>query len=303
MKLTSFIYQSLIKFYQIVPFKQTVCELLRASGVDHKKFYKDVQFEGAFEVKVEDKIFKLIHHKSTIENEIFWNGLGKSFEEDTIWVWIELCKEANIVFDIGANTGVYSLITKALNPKATVYAFEPVQRTFSWFKKNLALNNYDVNTEMIALSNINGTQVFYDTPQVTQTSASLSPDKLKNFSGYEADVVEYNITTATMDKFIKEHGINHIDLIKIDVELHEPEVIEGFMQHLHVFKPSIVIEVLSEEVANKINTFLAQGTYRIFHLAGKGKMVEKKKIEVEYPYWNYLLCQSNVADKLSQYIS
>lgn len=303
MKLSSFVYQSFIRVYHIIPFQKTVCRLIKLSGIDNNKFYKDLKFDGEFEVKTDDASFKLLSNKSSsIENEIFWKGLGKSWEDDTIWVWMELCKNAETVIDIGANTGVYSLIVKALNPKAKVYAFEPVQRTFSWLKKNIELNGFDVKPEMIALSNINGVQVFYDSPHEMQTSASLSPDKLKNFSGYKGEIVEYNVTTTTLDNFITQRNIQKVDLIKIDVELHEPEVLEGFIQYMHVFKPSIVVEVLTPEVAEKLNPLVEQSGYKIYHLAGKNKLVEKEKIEALYPYWNYLLCQNDTAQKLQKYI-
>lgn len=82
-------------------------------------------------------------------------------------------------FDIGANTGVYSLLSKSLNPKAKIYAFEPVQRTFKRLEQNIAINNFDVTTEQIALSDKSGKQIFYDTYAEHQQSSSLSPDKLK----------------------------------------------------------------------------------------------------------------------------
>ena len=54
-----------------------------------------------------------------------------------------------------------------------------------------------------------------------------------------------------MDSF-DEIVINKIDLIKIDVEMHEPEAIEGMIDILKRDRPFILIEILTVEIANKI---------------------------------------------------
>ena len=57
--------------------------------------------------------------------------------------WIEgFIKEGDVVYDIGANVGAYSLlIAKHLNGRGRVYAFEPSFSTFAQLCGNVALNN------------------------------------------------------------------------------------------------------------------------------------------------------------------
>ena len=302
MKLTSVIYKILMNVYAIAPFKKMWCYIVRATGIPNEKFYRDMKFYGEFNVSLTPTIgFKLYHQYSTIENEIFWKGIGNSWEDDTVWIFIELAKTSDVIFDIGANTGVYSLISKSLNPQAKVYAFEPVQRTFKRLEKNIAINNFDVTVEQIALSNKSGKQVFYDSLIEHQQSSSLSADKLKNTDWNTDEIVEYEIETITLDDYIERNGIKKIDLMKIDVEMHEPEVIEGFKKYLDVFKPYMVIEVLEDGIAEKLNAVFANNNYRLFHL-DKDTLEPKEKIEVVRYKWNYLICTPQQVDRLQKFI-
>ena len=81
------------------------------------------------------------------------------------------------IFDVGANTGIYSLVAKTLNKEAKVFAFEPSSKLSKSLNKNNQINNYDIICEKIALSNKSDHQIFYDTTYENQTSASLN---LKN---------------------------------------------------------------------------------------------------------------------------
>ena len=47
----------------------------------------------------------------------------------------------------------------------------------------------------------------------------------------------------TLDSFVKNYNLNKIDFIKIDVEGHELNVLEGAVTTLKKFKPSMLIEI------------------------------------------------------------
>ena len=68
------------------------------------------------------------HYGFQLENEIFWSGLTNGWEKISTRLWIELSKNSKVIFDIGANTGIYSLVSKSINPTSQVFAFEPVKR-------------------------------------------------------------------------------------------------------------------------------------------------------------------------------
>jgi tRNA G46 methylase TrmB len=61
-------------------------------------------------------------------------------EPDTLdWIDANL-RDGDIVFDIGANIGLYTLYAAKRNPRCTVYAFEPAFQNFASLCRNIALN-------------------------------------------------------------------------------------------------------------------------------------------------------------------
>ena len=146
----SFIYKTLLGIYRILPFKRAICIFLKKTGIPNNKFYKDLRFNGKFKVSGK-KDFYLLNHGGSIENETFWKGLFVTWENDTGWIWQELCLFSDTILDIGANTGIYSMVAKSLHPTSTVFAFEPSIHTFKKLQQNNEINQFDVKCEQICL--------------------------------------------------------------------------------------------------------------------------------------------------------
>lgn len=288
MKISSIIYKFCLGLFKILPLKKSLCLFLRWSKIPNEKFYKDLRFNGVFNVKFETFYFRVFHYESTIENEIFWKGLGKKWERDTIWLWKELSMISDVIFDIGANTGVYSLLSKTVNSNVIVHAFEPSNGVFPKLEKNCYLNDYDIKCWKLAFSNFLGFQSFYDSHGNLPTSGSLSSKKF--FDECEDDNLkfEYQVKTSTIDEFIIQHKIDKIDLIKIDVEMHEAEVMEGFKQ-CNKMRPIIFIEILTEEIAAEIEEKIKNFNYSFYELDFE-KLIPLDHLKKGRPYhWNFLL--------------
>ena len=157
------------------------------------KFYKDLKIKGTFNVYLSSKKLQNESFGGTIENEIFWKGLFNSWERETGFLFEYLVQKERVIFDIGANTGIYSLVAKAANSKSLLYAFEPSKNTFEKLLTNNEINGFDINCEKIALSNENSKSIFYDVPDENQTSASLSNLMLKDWDGYNGKIMEYQV--------------------------------------------------------------------------------------------------------------
>lgn len=287
MRLTTLIYQTALSIYKMVPFKRVLCHIIKFLGIPHSLFYRDLKFKGPFRVACDHKSFLIFHNGGTIENETFWNGLFVSWESETGWLWKALCPRCHYIFDIGANTGIYSLVAKTLNPSARVYAFEPARHTFPKLLNNIRLNGLDIICEKLAVSSQSGSQTFYDVPDENQTSASLSPDKLKYFKGYQGAICEYVVETIALKHYVEKHAIPRIDLIKIDVELHEDHVVKGLGPYLELWKPVLFLEVLTPSIANELNKIIDREKFVIFKLLSVNKIVQVPKFEADPEHWNY----------------
>lgn len=61
----------------------------------------------------------------TIANILYWNGPDK-YESETTSLLFKILEPKDVFFDIGANTGIYSLIAAAMSIEISVHAFEPL---------------------------------------------------------------------------------------------------------------------------------------------------------------------------------
>ena len=151
-------------------------------------------------------------------------------EPDTI-EWIEsFFKKDDVVFDVGANVGVYSLVTsKFLEGEVRVYAFEPAFLNFAQLCKNLILNRcqQSIIPLQIALSDETGIENF--------NFYSLSPGTAAHSLGEAIDYAGDTFTPVSTqpvmryrtDDFVKQFEIPAPNHIKIDVDGTEFAVLKG----------------------------------------------------------------------------
>lgn len=277
--------------YELIPCKKSIFSLVKRFY--RPKFYDKLYFIGKFDVKVDDKKFKMFHYGYYIENEIFWKGLEKSWEPLSITLWKILCKSSDIIFDIGANTGIYSLVAQAVNRNSIVYAFEPVERTFENLENNVKINNFNIICVKKAVSNYDGKGIIYDSLKGNILSVTVNRNQYpdNNFSPVE-------IPTIKLDTFVKDENIKKIDLVKIDVETHEVEVLEGFAEYIHIFQPTLLVEILTDEVAVGIEKIISDINYLYFNI-GEFQGVRLVDKLTKSDNVNFLICKREIAQSLN----
>lgn len=285
------------KIYHFLPFKKELYTFFKNNFEFPQSIYQHLHFKGTFKVKVDNqKSFLIYHHGGIEENEIFWNGLEKGWEKKSTSLWIELSKDAETILDIGANTGLYALISKTVNAKSVIHSFEPIPYVFSLLKKNVELNNFSIVNHEIALSDYNGTAKIY-MPKDSDFAYSVTVNQ--NRLNSNTEVKELTIKTKTLETFIEENKIKSIDLMKIDVETHEPEVLIGMGKYLKQFKPAMIIEVLNDDIAKRLNAILENLNYLYFNIDDANNSIRQiAKIE-KSDYWNLLVCSERTAKKLN----
>jgi len=234
------------------------------------------------------------HYGYSLENDLFWTGIDGRREKRSMEVWMKLSQESKVILDIGANTGVFSLVSKAINPEAKVIAFEPVKRVFDKLKANITLNNFDIVSCSYAVSDHTGEATFYDTDSEHVYTVVLNKD-LSHDKRYH----EVKVPITTIDQVAQEQQFDRIDLIKIDVETHEPEVLNGFSM-IDKFRPTILIEILKDEIGQRVEEALRKhsSAYLYFDINEKNGLTKVDHIRKSSGY-NYLLCTEQVAKQLN----
>lgn len=295
-------YQRAIKIFNSLPIflRNIIVSFLRLLNFKKEKYYSDLHYKGTFTTKISSGMtFKMISSGGTLENKIFWYGI-KGHEPESITPWMYFSKQSKTIVDIGANVGIYSIVSATLNPDALVISFEPSETIFNKLLHNFKLNNFNnVKANKIGVSDTTGTLLFYDIDAPDHTSASFSADKIKNIDP-SAKLIEHQVDVITLDDYIKQNNIVKIDLIKIDVELFEKQVLDGAVNCLKHHRPVVFFEVLTDEVANTLQPVFTSLNYSLFHLDIKHSV--PRIIEVEKLYlnqnqlWNFLAVPSENKD-------
>lgn len=286
--------QILKAIYKALPFKKSIYSIIRKFYKPKKSLYQHLYFTGNFRVNInENKNFLIRHYGFQVENELFWNGVYGGWEKYSLQLWSELCQDAGTIFDIGANTGVYALLAKTINPGANVYAFEPVDRVFEKLEYNCQLNDYKITCEKMAISNADGTATIYDQDTEHTYSVTVNKDTTTNTE----DSIAVKIETVRLDSYINQKNINRADLLKIDVETHEVEALQGFGEYLKKFQPTMLIEILNEDVARGVMDLIKDIDYMYFNIDER-KGIRRVENLSKSDHYNFLICKPGIAQKL-----
>jgi FkbM family methyltransferase len=191
---------------------------------------------------------------------------AKSFsisEPETI-EWIERqIKPNDILYDIGANIGQYSLYAATfLKKMVKVHAFEPAFHTFSELNWNIYLNNLDsvISAYCIAIGEATELNTFY-IGDMRQGSALNSYKMCINHQGDGLEAkYKQGILAVSLDDLVDTLGLEPPNHIKIDVDGSENLVINGAKNLLKNDKlKTVMIEITKIKGSNNYdilaNTF------------------------------------------------
>jgi FkbM family methyltransferase len=144
-------------------------------------------------------------------------------EEDILRCWAAAANGAKVVLDVGANAGIYSLAALAVQPDATVYAFEPTPEIATRLRASAKLNGLDrLHVHEAAVLNKNGQAT------LKRFRGELGTNEGMNFILRDlGDSETERVQAVCLDQFCQDHSIAYIDLMKIDIQGHEYSALEG----------------------------------------------------------------------------
>jgi FkbM family methyltransferase len=144
-------------------------------------------------------------------------------------------KKDDTVIDAGAWIGDFSAY--AVSKGAICYAFEPTGESFGILCETAKLNNTDFvgNGQIYAIKKGLGSSE-YETHIVhdkNNSGANSITDK--------SDINNEKISITTLDKFVEENKLEHVDFIKADIEGSERDMLRGAVNVLKNFAPKLAI--------------------------------------------------------------
>lgn len=178
----------------------------------------------------------------------------------------------NLIIDIGANIGEYTKLFKKVYVNSKIICFEPQSKIFMKMKKNLASYN-NISFYNCAVGNENTAK---------ELNINLGSSYISSFSDFNENSIYFkirkkllknnnnniyeNVKVIRLDS-VEEIKSKKIDLIKIDVEGHELEVLEGLGSVINDTE-MIMLEIHNSKMyknydAKKIENFLFNKGFQI----------------------------------------
>jgi len=154
--------------------------------------------------------------------------LDRIREVKTTEIMKRIVKKGDIILDIGANIGYYTILEADLvGAKGRVYAVEPVPKNIGLLKKNIELNNcQNIKVFPIGAGAKEGRVKIY-----LSESCNLSSMN-KNTKGI---IDEIRVPIITLDKFLINKPFPN--LIRMDIEGYEYQVLKGMAKILKRGEP------------------------------------------------------------------
>lgn len=178
----------------------------------------------------------------------YWFG---TYELEKQKLFEKIVKEGDIVYDIGAHVGFYTLLASELvGERGKVFAFEPLPRNLYFFKKHTVLNSCS-NIEIIeaAVSDKEGRVSFSEGES--------------SFTGKLNEEGRLKVISITLDDLLKEGKILPPNIIKIDVEGAEYQVLKGAFDILKKYKPALILSIHNVESFTNCISFLEGLNYQL----------------------------------------
>jgi natural product biosynthesis luciferase-like monooxygenase protein/FkbM family methyltransferase len=246
------------------------------------------------EAEVDQSGFRLpngmvVAHHGSLQTSI----ICKEVFEDEVYLKHGIALEdGDVVFDVGANIGLFTLFARRKWPAVQIYSFEPLPPNFELLRANVTRHNTGARLFNYGLSNNSTIANFTFYPEAAGLSgrtANSAGDK-EDTKAIVADWIQnaareneqdllpqsqldellneylraetYNCPVKTLSDVIREQDIERIDLLKIDVEGSEFDVLSGLQDADWRRIKQIAIEVHSRSILNCITSLLEAHGFR-----------------------------------------
>lgn len=202
---------------------------------------------------------------SFLDRVYYWRGLN-TYENETYGIFYNLAKNATVVLDIGANTGIYTLLACSANRNCAVIAFEPIPHVAEQLKANVSLNKFEKQCEIInkAVSDENGKSSLYYQERKEILASLSQPENCTN------PLCRLEVDTIRIDSLSPDSSV---DLVKIDVESCEDRVLEGMSKTINKNRPDIIAECCDDGPYRKVEQIVKSHGYSMYHLKKKGPIL------------------------------
>ena len=196
-------------------------------------------------------------------------------------LYLRTIRKGDVIFDIGANIGYYSLLfSKLCGKEGFVHCFEPVPETFQLLLDSLRDSPNTKANNLAAGDSEKSMEISYD-PEDSEKATLLVE------SGTMSSV--RIVKVLPLDTYAREIQLKRLDFLKCDVEGFELKALKGMKDTLAHHLPQISLEItLPLEQRFELIHFLKNLGYDSFRKIEKGfpsyDPQQDRQIEGDYFY-------------------
>ena len=185
-----------------------------------------------------------------------WLG---SYEFDKQKRFAESLVRGQVVYDVGAHVGFYTLLASSLIGKeGQVVAFEPYPRNLEFLHRHVQMNRCsNVKIVPVALADRTGTSSFQKNPDYVNSTGRLASDG------------SIMVSVDSIDNMIARKELLPPDVIKMDIEGGEYLALRGAIETLEKNHPLIFLATHGPDVHAQCCELLQGLEYRLEALPGK----------------------------------
>lgn len=218
---------------------------------------------------------------------------GHTYETGTIDLLKKILRHDDVVFDIGANIGWYTVNMVRCIPNGICHSFEPMPPTMRRLKHNCSLNQVDdhVIFNELALGETSGEVTLYSFDALGHGHNSLS-------TRGRSDYTTWTVPLVTLDTYVTERNVDRVDLVKMDVEGAEMGVLAGASRLFSLESPPVWIIEMNMETAggfghapHELLDFISsKGNYTFFRIERGWESVIRMRDTHDYHHGDNAVC-------------
>ncbi len=176
----------------------------------------------------------------------FEYALG-TYDRDELEFIVGACEDGGHFLDIGANQGFYSLFVASRRPQTRILSFEPDTYSLEKLRRNIAANGFEnITVCPYALSDTEERRVLHLDQGRNRGASSLLASSAPNALA-ESRV---EVPCVTLLQALREHRVERVSALKIDVEGAEYPVLRSFLENAPagLFPSAVVVEALGDRI-------------------------------------------------------
>jgi FkbM family methyltransferase len=234
--------------------------------------------------------------RCVVAKELYWGGGRRPKAEDNfaLELFARLARESDVMLDVGAYTGIFTLVGTLVNPDITAHAFEIAPHTYEALRENCARNGI-LDRTTLHHAGVGKPETHVRLPK--ESFYSTLPDFYSSRLHFDTGVL---VPFSALDSLANVLPPRSRVVVKVDVEGTEDEVFRYGQEFLSSFRPDILCEVLPEGAnAREVEALLAPHGYR-FYVVREADLRASKRLEPDARFRDWFFTTHDAPELCSQ---